>query len=282
MSYKTVLVHLNDERRLPGVMAVACAIAKAHGSRLIGLAVVPPIIIVPGAEGMAGSVIDDHRATYREQIARMRVAFDDQTKKAGIDAEWRELDSQEVNPFGDAAGVVVAQARCADLVIASQANPEWYLSGYLDADEALVLDSGRPVLLVPKSARPEHVGKRVLVAWDGRREATRAVFDAMPLLEAADTAVIAWANPPEEGEGGEPLGEDLVRTLQRHDVSCDVVKTIDSDANIGAALLRAVADRNCDLLVMGCYGHSRLREFVFGGASRHILQNMPVPVLMSH
>jgi nucleotide-binding universal stress UspA family protein len=282
MTYKTVLVHLNDEHRLPGVMAVACAVAKANSARLIGLAVLPPIIIVPGAEGMAGSVIDDHRTTYRQQIARMREAFGKLTTAGGIDAEWRELDSQEVNPFGDAAGVVVAQARCTDLVIASQANPDWYLSGYLDADEALVLDSGRPVLLVPKSARPDHVGKRVLAAWDGRREATRAVFDALPLLEAADSVNIVWANPPEDGEGGEPLGDDLVNALKRHDVACDVVKTLDSDTNVGAALLRAAADRNCDLLVMGCYGHSRLREFVFGGATRHVLQNMPIPVLMSH
>jgi nucleotide-binding universal stress UspA family protein len=282
MTYKTLLVHLNDEHRLPGVMAAACGVAKASSARLIGLAVLPPIIIVPGAEGMAGSVIDDHRTTYRQQIARMREAFAKLTTAGGIDAEWRELDSQEVNPFGDAAGVVVAQARCADLVIASQANPDWYLSGYLDADEALVLESGRPVLLIPKSSRADRIGNRILLAWDGRREATRAAFDAVPLLAAADSVHIVWANPPEEGESGGPLGEDMVSALKRHDIACDVVKTSESDTNIGAALLRTAADRNCDVLVMGCYGHSRLREFVFGGATRHVLQNMPIPVLMSH
>ena len=281
MSYKTLLVYLNDEHRLPGLLTVAQSIAKANEAHLIGLAVLPPIIIVPGGEGDPGIVIDEHRVSYREQIGRMREAFTSATRESGLSAEWRELDCQEVNPFGNAAGLVVSQARSADLVIASQSSPDWLLSGLLDVDEALVMESGRPVLLVPRTARPTTVATRITVAWDGRREAARALFDAVPLLKAARSVNLVWVNPPEQVETS--VGSnDITHALARHGVTCGEIRRIETAANAGAALLEAAENDGSDLLVMGCYGHSRFREFVFGGASRHVLQHMHVPVLMSH
>ena len=295
MSYKTILVHLNDERRLPSLLAAAVQIAQASSAHLIGLAVLPPIIIVPGTDAGPGVVIDEHRITYQAQINRMRVAFDALQGEPGFTTEWRELDGQDVNPFGDVAMVVLGSARAADLVITGQANPEWALSGYLDVAEQLILESGRPVLLMPKAgparssladcsgASANAIGKRILLAWNGRREAVRAVFDALPLLKAADVVKVGCVDPQAEGTGaGMPPSAQICNALARHGVKCEAMQPIHAKRGVGSALLATADSERADMLVMGCYGRSRLREFIMGGASQHVLGHMNIPVLMSH
>ena len=279
MTYKTLLVHLNEEKRAQDLMDASIAAAKPGGGHIIGLCVMPPIIIVPGVEGGGGGVIEDHRESYRQQMTAMRDAFDKRMKSAGVSAEWRELDAQDVNPFGDVGSVAVAEARAADLVIAGQENPDWLLSGQLDVGEELILESGRPVLLVPRTAKSQESAKHIIVAWDGRREATRALFDAMPFLTAADKVEIVSFSEPEEDERQHL---DICGTLTRHGAPCTPLQTIRTNGNVGAALLERAQAGGADMLVMGCYGHSRLREFVFGGATRHVLENMNIPILMSH
>ncbi len=279
MAYKTLMVHLNEEHRADGLIAGATALAKTFGAHLVGLCVLPPIIIVPGAEGGGGAVIEDHRDSYRSQMTNMRDAFAGKTKAAGVSAEWREIDAQDVNPFGDVGSVVVMEARSADLVIAGQENPEWLLSGQLDVIEPLILESGRPVLLLPRAPQARMPAARILAAWDGRREATRAIYDAMPFLQSAQRVDLVSID--ETATAGKQL-PNISATLQRHGVKSEPLQTIKSDGNVGAALLEKAQADGCDMLVMGCYGHSRLREFVFGGASRHVLEHMNVPILMSH
>ncbi len=283
MSYKTLLVHLNDEHRLNGPVSVATALAKANDGHVIGLSVLPPIIVVPGGEGAAGAVIEDHRDTYREQMARMKESFLAATAAAQVSAEWREMDSQIVDPFGNVSTVLVDQARNADLVIANQTNPEWLMSGYLDTDDSLILDTGRPVLLVPRIGAPQTIAQRVLVAWDGRREAVRAVFDALPILQRAEYVGIVSINRQSDADAsGYTPGADVTAALKRHGVACGQIQDVETSGSVGPTLLETAQTGQCDLIVMGCYGHSRLREFVFGGATRHILENTTLPVLMSH
>jgi nucleotide-binding universal stress UspA family protein len=139
------------------------------------------------------------------------------------------------------------------------------------------------VLVIPHSRRCTEFGKRVTLAWNGRREATRAAFDALPLLQAAESVRILWVNPQERA--GEPEGlstTDIVTALTRHGVKCEAVRSFAGDVAVGGSLLSGLADDGSDLLVMGAYGHSRLREFVFGGATQHVLKHMTAPVLMSH
>lgn len=284
MSYKTVLVHLNDERRAPGLIAAGVATARGNNAHIVGLSVLPPTIIVPGMDGDPGAVIDEHRVSYREQMKRMREAFERATGGiAALSAEWREVDAEEQNPFGVASSVIVAQARCADLVIASQANPEWSLSSQLDVAEALAMESGRPVLMLPRTATSAPLGERIVVAWNGRREAARAAFDALPFLKAAKAVRVIWANPEDEPQtAGDVPGADLCTVLARHGVKCEATRHGQPGAGAGAALLSAVDAFEGDMLVMGCYGHSRLREMVLGGATRHVMAHARVPVLLAH
>lgn len=283
MAYKTILTHFNDEQRFAGMIKTAVQLARANGAHLVGMAVMPPVIIIPGSEADAGAVIEDHRTQYRPQIDRMRAGFAAAIAESGVKGDWLELDCENENPFGDVGTVAVQQARMADLVIASTVNPAWSLSGYLDVPETLIMNSGRPVLLLPNPPVPELVGRRVLLAWNDSREAVRAAFDAMPLLSGADTVLIAQLGEANRREGArENSGKGISAVLARHGVKAEVLSPKSGAGNIGAELLELAKSNNADLMVMGCYGHSRLRELVLGGASRHVLQHVRVPVLFSH
>ena len=178
---------------------------------------------------------------------------------------------------------VLAYARATDLIVASQTDPMWLGSGQLDIADQLVLESGRPVLIIPNTAAQGSVGETVLVAWNGRREAARAAFDALPILGRAKEVKVVWVNPQSEDEApGDIPTADICSALARHGVRCEGTDQIKPHVNVGETLLACARDIAANLLVMGCYGHARLREFVFGGASRHVLQHMSTPVLMSH
>jgi len=145
----------------------------------------------------------------------------------------------------------------------------------------LALGVGRPVLIVPRYGTFETVGERVLVAWNGSREATRAVHDALPLLKLASSVTVLSIDP-EHDTGDRIPGADIALHLARHGVAAEGMSTVGLDISVGDLLLSRAADLGADLIVMGAYGHSRVRELVLGGATRHILQHMTVPVLMSH
>lgn len=283
MAYKTIVAHLSAEHRARHLLGAAIALAKAQGAHLIGLAVLPPIIVVPGAEGMPGDVVEEHRTLYTSEIERMRAIFSEMTAGSGLSSELQVLDGQVQNPFGDVASILVQRVRAADLTIASQANPDWHLSAYLDVIEPLVLESGRPVLVMPKASRHDNVGRHILVAYNGRREATRALWDALPLLAGAERVTLAWVDPETDAQAAKgAAAAEMAGALARHGVRCEEASPTGAAAGAGAALLTAAESHGCDMLVMGCYGHSRLREFIFGGATRHVLQHMTIPVLMSH
>jgi nucleotide-binding universal stress UspA family protein len=177
---------------------------------------------------------------------------------------------------------VLEHARVSDLVVASQTDHEWPASGWLDVADLVAVGSGRPVLIIPNASQLTHIGTRVLVAWNGRREAARAVFDALPILKRAEVTKVVWIDPQSGGEPERTLDQDICEALFRHGVKCDKTKRVTPRDGVGPTLMAQAETFGADLLVMGCYGHSRLREFVFGGATRHFLKNMSVPVLMSH
>ncbi len=280
MSYRTILVHLNDERRVGQLLDVAAHIADQEEAHLIGLYVVPSLLVGPPT--MIGSrLAQGGRQAFRDEAKRIEAAFDKAMLGRAVVAEWRLLE-----PGRDHLGpaeAVIEQARTADLVIASQADESWDYSLLLDFPDRIALESGRPTLIVPHAGRFPKVGQRAVVAWNGKREASRAAFDALPLLKRAEAVRILWIDPAGKTSelGGSP-GQDMAATMARHGVKCEVATSVTAGMEVGGDLLSRVADYGADLLVMGCYGHSRLREFVFGGATREILRHMTVPVLMSH
>jgi nucleotide-binding universal stress UspA family protein len=172
---------------------------------------------------------------------------------------------------------VVKHAYHADLVVAGQTDPQGDLSPILDFPDRIAMASGRPVLVVPYAGRYPEVGRNVVIAWKPGREAARAVFDALPILEQAEQVQIL-----EVSEGGGERDTELAAALGRHGIKPVLKSSVAGDIGIGDELLSRLADAGADLLVMGAYGHSRFNELVFGGATRHILQHMTVPTLLSH
>jgi nucleotide-binding universal stress UspA family protein len=280
MSYKTILVHCNDRRRIEALLAPAVNLADRFQSHLIGLSVVPPVVIVPAPAALGPPVIvDAHCELYRADNPAMRAAFEAATRGRGFVAEWRDDDA---GAFG-VADCVLRYARAVDLVVASQVDPGWPETSRLDIADRLAMESGRPALIVPNAGVHNRVGERVLVAWNGRREAARAVFDALPILRGASDVRVVWVNPQSERERAQDIpAADICTALARHGVRCQSTEQIAPHGGVGETLIACASGMSADLLVMGCYGHARVREFVFGGASRHVLTHMAIPVLMSH
>jgi nucleotide-binding universal stress UspA family protein len=150
--------------------------------------------------------------------------------------------------------------------------------------DRLVIESGRPVLIVPNAEAGLHrIADKVVVAWNGRREAAHAVYDALPILKCAQEVKVVWINPQLENEVSREIpAADICAALARHNVRCEATEQVQLRGSVGETLLAFADEMNADLLVMGCYGDTRLREFAFGDASRHVLAHMALPVLMSH
>ncbi len=278
MSIKTILLHVNDERRVAGLVDAAAQLATRYEAHLIGLYVMPPVPTL-GATSMGASLIKSGLAQFREEAKRVQIAFEAACKGRPFVAEWRLVDPR----FQGVAETVMDHGHAADLIIAGQRDRSFDFTHLLDVPERLAIESGRPTLIVPHAGRFASFGKRVTVAWNGRREAARAVFDALPLLKAADNVRIVWVNPQKEpGKSGDLPTAEIASALARHGVKCEASSTTATDIRVGDVLLSGLTDDGSDLLVMGAYGHSRLSEFVFGGATRHVLDHMTVPVLMSH
>ncbi|MFM9847960.1 MAG: universal stress protein [Hyphomicrobiaceae bacterium] len=278
MDWKTILVHCNDHRRVYTLLTSAAALAERYNSHLIGLSVVPPVLIASAGSVEAPPVlIDAHCELYREQIPQLRRAFEEMTRGKSFSTEWRDGDAGAFN----VADVVLGHGRAADLIIASHDDPEWAGSETLDVPERLVMESGRPVLVVPNDHAGSRIGTRILVAWSGQRESARAVFDALPVLKTSEEVRIVRV-AQSTAEDVLARTSDIAGTLSRHGVNCDRTHIIALYTGVGETLEASARDFGADLVVMGCYGHSRLREFILGGASRYFLGEAEIPVLMSH
>jgi len=170
------------------------------------------------------------------------------------------------------------------MIVVGQMEPELHaVRPAREVPERLLVGVGRPILVVPYAGAFKTVGERVLVAWNASREATRAVNDALPILQQASQVTVLAINPRGgvSGDGDVP-GADLALHLSRHGVNAEASWVPAHDIEVGAMLLSWACDCQADLIVMGGYGHSRIREIVLGGATREILKTMTLPTLMSH
>ncbi|WNC94034.1 universal stress protein [Paraburkholderia sp. FT54] len=278
MSFKTIVVHLDTSPKAHPRLEIALRLARQFGAHLIGAFAVfspdPRSLYV-----MAGTAeyYRTHEELRTERRAALERLFHAELRRAEVSGEWVAID--------EPASLAVPHAgRCADLIVAGQDNqgdPESYVGDFFP--ENLVLSCGRPVLLVPFASNESATGSRVLIAWDGSREATRAVHDALPFMLAAKKTTIVTVNGMREFERARIPGVDIANMLARHGVRVEVANIeAGAGAPVGEVLLSQVADNGADLLVMGAYGHARWRELVMGGATRTILRSMTVPVLMSH
>ena len=276
MAYKDIVVVLDDTAECEERVEVALQLAQRHEAHLIGLMVIEGFSIPANAMvHLPVSVMEQRRQMEDESRARVRQKFERRADAAGIPNEWYTTE-------GDVVKTVALFSRHADLAVIGQESPEG--SGFgasPDLAENVVLASGRPVLVVPYVGKYGHVGERVMIAWDASREAARAVADALPVLQAAEDVLVLSANP-EPGRHGALPGADIARHLARHDVKVEIQRIESGEVPVADLLLNRISDASIDLLVMGAYGHARVREIWLGGVTRDVLRHMTAPVLISH
>jgi len=242
MAYKDILVHLDDTEMCAARVEASVALAKREGARVTGLAM----------------ALESTISTY-----------------IGIDFPGC--------PATKAASRLAFFARHADLIFVGQPNPDSAGRAFQESLlEAVLHSSGRPVYVVPYIGRFERKTRHAVIAWDGSKKAVRAVNDAIPMLMARDEVDVLVVNPEKRSdEFGGQQGENLVDHLARYGINAKVVERSHPELGVDTVILNHIADTGADLLVMGAFGHSRLREKAFGGVTNAILHQMTSPVMMS-
>jgi nucleotide-binding universal stress UspA family protein len=274
MAIKSILLHLTQDSRNDARTETALHLALAQGAQIVALYTILPLQMPTYTEGyITPEIMDRYDQESQELAAGAKEIFTKAAEAAGVAFEWRTIEGLHFDS-------VAFNAHYSDLVVIGQPAPgDERAPGTAGLPGELVLSSGRPVLVVPYAGRFAEIGKRILVAWNGTREAARAVQDAMPLLQQADEVAVFGLNM---ARAEHIPGADIATHLARHGVRARVESSVAQDIAVSDALLNAISDLGYDMLVMGAYGHSRMRELALGGVTREILQHMTVPVLMSH
>ncbi len=277
MSFKTILVHIDDDESCNRRLDAGIRLALELKAQLVGIYLVPGSGLTPSVAAMLPpNVVQQRFAEFGDAQYAAEDMFRTSVAAAGLASiDWRA-------PAGSHVDAGVAHGRCTDLFIMGQRNP----SGSMFAEElvtSVVLASGRPALVVPYVGIRPMLGENVLIAWDGGRAASRAIGDAMPLLERArQVTVVTVRTHSDEGVGEHLAGARLAAWLLQHRVEIQLVRHDAPDIPTGQWLLSQAADLGSDLIVMGAYGHARMRELVLGGVTQAMLKTMTVPVFMSH
>jgi len=274
-----IVVFIDGGTETPGILEFASILSQEHGARLISVFMQPEPTTTPAETFARGkgmlSMIEVHRAQLERIEADHRAQFEDVVRRHGIrsESEWRSL------PY--LSSEVGVHAYYADMVVIARPESASQTAGPPGLAESLVLSSGRPIIVFPPRGTASKV-RRILVAWNAKRESIRAVADALPLLakaEAVEVLVVDHQRHP-TGHGQEP-GADIARHLARHGAQVEVRPLSSGGKDVGSLLLSQAAGFGADLLVMGAYGHSHLREWMFGGVTRTVLYEAGLPVLMS-
>ncbi|MBI3452401.1 MAG: universal stress protein [Rhodospirillales bacterium] len=274
MAIKTVLVHLAGETSDKPALAVATHLARTHKAHL-------KVDHIEESADMPAQVIGRSASFVYLDHAKSARQDRDKTLKAQLDAQFAGAKGswEWTAAEGDPAAVLAAEARAADLLVVGQSEPhniEDYLSE--SVAEKLSVGGGCPVIVVPAAPRRTEAGRRIMIAWKNSQAAARAVRDAMSLLEAAEHVVLfTIAADPQIS----PADAAMMAHLQRHGLRIER-QTDPGSGNDGKTILDQAHKHDCDLLIMGAYDHSRLRELVLGGVTRYVLRHFDIPVLFSH
>ena len=276
--YRNILVNIPTEHSPRSVIDGAISLATRCQARLDAVAAGYEIVNMPFlAEGGAAiaAISEAEHDKAMERARAVLAVFEADAKLAGIAYSCRAIAELQA----DAAAIVGTTSRLYDLTIVAQ--PEFKRDSFDNTlAQTILFQSGGPVLFIPYIFRGALQGKRIGICWDGSRLAARALRDAMPLLEQAEAITILTINPSSVPD--DASATQLVRYLSRLGAQTKVVDLTTNGTSIQASLLSLATDESLDLLVMGGYSHSRLRETVFGGVTREMLETMTVPTLMSH
>lgn len=281
MSYQTILVQFTDVESAEHILDAALGLAQKHKAFVVGVHVLPQVVIPSPAVAAEAwsSIYEVEHKRLTETGEKLEVLFSNACKKRKLKYEWRQ--DQATYSVAD---IIIRHALCADIVVLAQSDPDSETAAHQqEITERVMLESGRPVLVIPYAGRFDVIGSHALVAWTPTREASRAAFDALPMLMDAEEVRVLTVNPSgQNGQTAVSTATQFAVSLARHGVKANATHTSSGEISVGNELLSRASDYGSDLLVMGGYGHSRFREVVFGGATREILMHMTVPVLMSH
>lgn len=278
MTYKTILAVLQSKADADRVLDCAVPLATRFSAHLIGFhaeATPLPYVTPMGFPDTEFIAVSEEASEQRS--AEIKEIFDTRVARAGISHSWRTAQ----NVSGDSAVSALSAARASDLIVVQQVDPEQE-TGLLADVETLLFESGRPVLLMPYAVSVDCAFRKVLVAWNGSQQAARATFDALPFIrEAQETEVLSLDASDNAEQDAAVAGADIAAALARHGAKVTFASGFSAGIGAGEAIENRIADTRADLLVMGAYSQSRLKEFFFGGATRTLLQSMPVATLMS-
>ncbi len=274
---KDLVVNLGGGGTPDAAASYAISMAKAYDAHVVGVAFVYEPVI-PGS--LLGGIPTDLIEVQREENAKAAeaavAAFEAATGSSGVSAETRLLDAS----IAGASDLFGRIARRFDIAVVGQAPRDQGVSEELLIEGAL-FGSGRPVIVVPRTQTQSIVLDKAMICWDGSRPASRAIGDAIPLLQRSKAIEIVVVTG-ERDKSGEITGANMKRHLARHGIDVEIKRIPAGQVDVQTAILAHAANSGSDFIVMGGYGHSRLREFILGGVTRSILKSMPVPVLMSH
>ncbi len=278
MSYKTILAVLQGKADAERVLDCVLPLATRFSAHVVGVhseAIPMPYVSpmgFPDTEFIATSAEINEQRT-----AEIKAIFESRAQREGASFEWQAMQSVS----GDAAISSLSVARTCDLIVVQQSNPEGDAASMSNV-EALLFESGRPVLFVPYAV-PQPAGfNKVLIAWNGTQQAARAAFDALPfILAAKETEILTIDAPDDDRQSAAVAGADLAAALSRHGANVVISSQASGGIGAGETIENRIAETSADLLVMGAYSQSWLKQFFFGGATRTVLKSMPVTTLMS-
>ncbi len=276
MDYRTILVHVDDASG-DDYLDFAARLALRFDAELAGAYLVPTRELTPFTSALLpDAVVAHHLQNSGEAQARAEARFRELAIRHAL------TKSSFSAPAGRAVDAAIAHARCTDLCILAQPQSDDAHKGFAnELAHGVIMQSGRPALVVPFAGVGSDIGRRVLVGWKSARESARAAADALPFLKAAQEVIVVAVVAP--GAGEEPrAGADVVAWLARHGVRAQLRHEVAEDVDAGNLLLSRAADMSSDMIVMGAYSRPRLSEVVLGGVTRLMLQAMTIPVLMSH
>ncbi len=279
MSYKTILVCLGTVEAARQILPAACNVARQFNAHLIGIHTLPAVMVYPGIAmhfdypqfGALNEELDKENEHIRD-------IFEEHVSKELFAHEWRSLPAKNAS----ASAQLVYNAYRADLVVVAKADAENDRYDQSNLQKELILNSGRPVLIIPSDQGETPIGQEILLAWNAPRQASSAAHDGLPFLKSAEQVnVLTVTQSSQHSVTLDTEGHELSSALARHGVKPVVVHVDQTRPTMGEEISHQARINGCNLIVMGAFGHSRLHNMFFGDATRHMLDNADLPVLFS-
>jgi nucleotide-binding universal stress UspA family protein len=277
MTYSSLMTHVQSEPETAPRLACAIDLAKRFGAQLIGVGaeMIPPLAFDSGYSSVDAEWVIAMRKSIEDQLADARKTFQRETADlpAG-DAVW-------LSGIESPTPAIAAASRAADLIVLGGA-PRRHGSPYRDCEPAeLAMQAGRPVLVV-RASEPKLIARKVVLAWKDTREARRALSDALPFFEGADGVLVLEVCDQDGLEDAKIRTDDVVAALRRRGAKAEAKVVLHARATASQHVLDEARAFGADLVVLGCYGHSRFGEWAFGGVTRDLLDHDEVHLLLSH